>query len=131
MIENYVMMSLPQSVPGLVQSLSVISMNVSSITIQWDRVDCRERNGRIDGYRIVYYPILCSSPNNQVAWTLNGTRDTDRVFSINGVPPRTSYTFEVQALNNYINMRGPSALYTANTTAPQGRLNYFNMEYAE
>ena len=115
------MISLPQSAPGLVQSLSVISMSVSSITIQWDRVDCRERNGRIDGYRIVYYPILSSNPNDRVPRTLVGTRDTDRVFSVNGLPPRTSYTFEVQASNNYINMHGPPAFCTANTTAPQGR----------
>ena len=118
------MMFLPQSAPGFVQSLGVISMNVTSITISWDRVDCRERNGRIDGYRVVYYPKLCSNPNNRVARTLVGTRDTDRVFSINGLPPRISYTFEVQASNNYIDMYGPPAFYTTNTTAPQGRFTW-------
>ena len=109
------------SAPGLVQSLSVSSVNVTNITIRWDRVDCQERNGRIDSYRLVYYPTLSSNPSDQVAQTLVGTGDNDRMFSITGLPPRTSYTFEVQASNTHIDACGPRAFYTANTTAPQGK----------
>ena len=104
------------------QSLRVSSENITGITIRWDRIDCQERNGHIDNYRVVYYPS--SDPSDRVARTLVGTEYNDRVFSINGLPPRTSYTFEVQASNPFIDMRGPPAFYTANTTAPQGRCNY-------
>ena len=104
------------------QSLGVSSVNITGITIQWDRVNCLERNGHTDSYRIVYYPT--SNPNDQTARTLLATGDNERVFSINGLPPRTSYTFQVQASNSIIDMRGPPAFYTANTTAPQGRCIY-------
>ena len=104
------------------QSLSVTSVNVTGITIRWDRVNCLERNGHIDAYRVVYYPS--SDPSDQVVRTVVGTEYNDRVFSVNGLPPRTSYTFEVQASNPNIDMRGPPAFYIANTTAPQGRCSY-------
>jgi hypothetical protein len=94
-------------------------VNVSNITIQWDRVDCQERNGHTDGYRIVYYPTF--DPNDRVARTLAGTEDSDRMFSITGLPPLTNYTFEVQGSNPNIDLRGPPAIYTASTTASQGK----------
>ena len=100
------------------QSLTTNSVNVTNITIQWDRVDCKERSGRTDGYRVVYYPT--SNPSDAIARTLAGTEDNNRMFSITGLPPRTSYTFEVQASNPEIDVRGPPAFYTANTTVPQG-----------
>ena len=100
------------------QSLNASSVNVTNITIQWDRVDCQERNGRTDGYRLVYYPT--SNPSDQVARILGGSED-ERIFSITSLPPRTSYAFEVQAINPNIDVRGPPAFYTASTTAPQGK----------
>ena len=104
------------------QSLTVSSVNVTSITIRWDRVDCQERNGHTDGYRIVYYPTL--SPSDRIAQTSVGTEDSDRMFSITGLPPRTNYTFEMQAVNPNLDARGPPAFYTASTTAPQGKCKY-------
>ena len=104
------------------QSLSVSSVNVTGITIRWDRVDCVERNGHTDSYRVVYYPT--SNPSDAVPQTLIGTEDNDRMLSVNGLPPRTSYTFEVQASNPNIDVRGPPAFYTTVTTAPQGRCIY-------
>ena len=100
------------------QSLTASSVNVTGITIRWDRVDCQERNGHTDTYRLIYYPV--SDPSDPVARTLVGTGDNNRMFSVTGLPPRTSYTFEVQAGNPVIDARGPPAFYTVNTTAPQG-----------
>ena len=100
------------------QSLTTSSVNITSITIRWDRVDCQERNGYTDGYRIVYYPTL--SPNDDIARTLVGIEESDRMFSITGLPPRTNYTFEVKASNPNADVRGPPAFYIASTTAPQG-----------
>ena len=100
------------------RSLTTSSVNVTNITIQWDRVDCQERNGHTDTYRVIYYPT--SNPSDRVARTLAGTDNNDRMFSASGLPPRTNYTFEVQALNPFLTERGPAAIYTASTTAPQG-----------
>ena len=104
------------------QSLTASSVNVTSITIRWERVDCQERNGLTDSYRVVYYPT--SNPSDRVAQTLAGIQDNDRMFTITGLPPRTSYTFEVQASNPIIDVRGPPAIYTTITTAPQGKHNH-------
>ena len=102
------------------QSLAASSVNVTGISIRWDRVHCQERNGRIDGYRVVYYPTL-SSDNDQIARTIAGTEGSDRMFSITGLPPRTNYTFEVQALNFFLATDSVPVVYTTSTTAPQGK----------
>ena len=123
-------MYLPQSAPGSVQSLTVSSVSVASITIQWGRVNCQECNGHVDDYRVAYYPTFRSNiVGNQVTQTLSGTDDNDRVLSANGLAPRTSYTFDVQASNPHINGRGLPAFITANTTAPQGKCDHNIMEY--
>ena len=38
------------------------------------------------------------------------------------LPPRANYSFTVQAVNPNLDVRGPSAYYTASTTAPQGKI---------
>ena len=108
--------------PGLVQSLSASSVNVTNITIQWDRVDCQERNGLTDSYRIVDYPT--SNPSDRSARTVAGIGDSDRIFTVTGLPPRTSYTFEVQASNPNLDVRGPPATFTISTSAPQSEITH-------
>ena len=108
------------SAPGLVQSLRVGSINVTNITIQWDRVNCVDRNGRIDSYVVFFYPTSNLSEDN--VWTVLGTRDSDRLFNITALPPRTSYTFEVEATNPLIRDPGAVATITVSTTVPRGEL---------
>ena len=103
--------------PGTPQSLRAASTNVTNITIQWDRVDCQERNGGTDSYRVVYYPT--SDPNDRTARTVAGTGDSDRMFAVTGLPPRSNYTFEVQASNVGLDVRGTAATFTVSTTPPQ------------
>ena len=105
--------------PGIPEELQTVSVSVTNITIQWDRVNCRDRNGHTDSYRVVSYPTL--SPNDRVAQRVVGTEGNDRMFSITGRPPRTNYTFEVQAVNPNLDVSGPPAFYTESTTAPQGK----------
>ena len=83
--------------PGTPEALQTVSVSVTNITIQWDRVNCRVQNGHTDSYRVVSYTTL--NPNDRFARTVVGTENSDRTFSITGLPPRTSYTFEVQASN--------------------------------
>ena len=83
-------------------------------------MDCQERNGETDTYRIVDYPTL--DPGDRSARSIAGIGDSDRMFTVTGLPPRTSYTFEVQASNPGLDVRGAPATLTVNTTAPQSVL---------
>ena len=121
-LKTIIKMSPPCTAPGLVQSLNASSVNVTNITIQWDRVDCQERNGEIDSYRVVYYPTL--EPSDRSARTVTGTGDSDRIFTFTGLPPRTSYTFEVQASNTILDVRGARATFTISTSAPQSETTH-------
>ena len=105
--------------PGLVQSLRVGSVDVTNITILWDRVNCVDRNGRTDSYFVIFYPTL--NPSDRNGQTITGTGDSDRIFSLTGLPPRTNYTFEVEASNPLIRDPGAIATITASTTVPQGK----------
>ena len=116
--------------PGMPEELQTVSVNVTNITIRWDRVNCRDRNGHTDSYRVVFYPTLSTDTSDRVARTVVGVEDNQRMFSVTGLPPRTSYTFEVQASNPNIDASGPPANITVNTTAPQGKCNQIMM-YAE
>ena len=81
-----------------------------------------DRNGRIDSYFVIFYPT--SNPSDRNAQTVIGTGDSDRMFSLTGLPPRTNYTFEVEASNPLIRDPGAIATVTASTTVSLGELNY-------
>ena len=102
----------------MVQSLRVGSVDVTNITIEWDRVDCLERNGRIRSYDVFFYPT--SNPSDRDVQTV--LENSDRTFSITARPPRTSYTFKVEANNPLAEDRGAVATITVNTTGPRGEL---------
>ena len=103
------------------------SVSVTNITIQWDRVNCQERNGGIDSYRVVHYPT--SNFNVRTGRTVSGTGDSDRMFGVTGLPPRANYTFEVQASNTLLDQRGTAATITVSTAAPQSELPNFLLQY--
>jgi hypothetical protein len=101
--------------PGMPQSLITTSVSVSNITIQWDRVNCQERNGPTDSYN-----ANSSERHSQI---VIGTRDGDRILTVSGLPPRTNYTFEVQASSPVINVHGAFATITVSTTPPESEKN--------
>ena len=100
------------SAPGLVQSLRVSSVNVTNITIQWDCVNCQQRNGPIGNYRV--------SVNGEGVSRVIPRLVSSRMFTITGLPPRTSYTFQIMAVNTVLFVFGEAATLTVNTLAPQG-----------
>ena len=105
--------------PGAPESLRVGSVDVTNITIEWDRVNCLERNGNTDSYVVFFYPTL--NPSERRAQTVTGTEDSNRMYSVNALPPRTSYTFEVEAKNPLVRDPGALATITVSTTAPQSK----------
>ena len=81
---------------------------------------CQDRNGRTHGYKVVYRSS--ADPNTIIdALIIAGTEDSDRIFSATGLPPRSSYIFQVQASNAVLNVNGATgSLNVISTTAPQG-----------
>ena len=72
------------------------SVTSSSITVQWGRVSCIDRNSEITGYTVRYGQT--GSTTNDMS--VSGTSDSDRMFTASGLIPRTSYTFEVAAVSS-------------------------------
>ena len=99
----------------MVQSLRVSSVNVTNITIKWDRVNCQQRNGPTDAYRVSVNGLGVS-----MFTVVSVTSKEARMFSVTGLAPRTSYTFEVQAVNQALFVLGEAATLSVNTSAPQG-----------
>ena len=90
------------------------------MTIQWDRVNCVERNGHVNSYFFFFYPT--SNPSRVNGRTVLGTEDSYRMLSITALQPLTSYTFEVEALNSRVRDPGAIATISVSTTAPQSKI---------
>ena len=97
-------------------NLVVASTTPTSITITWGRVPCEDRNVEITQYSGRY------GPNNNLPIYVIGT--SNRMFTATGLIPRTSYTFEVEAVHlSLITIQvfqGPSATVTGTTAVPTG-----------
>ena len=76
-------------------SVMMSSVTSSSITVQWDRVSCIDRNSEITGYTVRYGQ---TGSTTTVMELVSGT--SDRMFTASGLIPRTSYTFEVAAVSS-------------------------------
>ena len=88
------------SVPsGMPQPLMMLQRNDSSITVQWDRVSCIDRNSETTGYT-VRYGQTGSTTTVTVMDSVSGTSDSDRMFTASGLMARTNYTFEVAAVSS-------------------------------
>ena len=89
-------------------------VNDREITIQWESVECSQRNGEIIGYNVTYYPAGENSmPNSMV------TQASDSTFFAMDLVFNTTYVFEVQAINSY--GTGPPANANVRTSILQGR----------
>ena len=82
----------PSAVPT---SVSVSEVTSSSITVQWEAVDCIHRNGDITGYS-VRYEVQGSGSTQTVSVSGGGATMT----TISGLTSSTTYTIEVAAVNN-------------------------------
>ncbi len=71
-------------------------MGVTIITIEWNEVECADRNGNITSYNVRYGPSSIPSSNKSVE-TINDPNS--RTFSVGGREIGTSYSFEVAAVD--------------------------------
>ena len=108
--------TLPTAPSGQVKNLVVSFSNSTFITIQWDRVDCIERNSVITGY-VVNYGIGSLS----VVVIVSGTNMREYTFS--NLIPRTQYTFQVVPISN--NGNGPSQAILVTTDSSTGVCSVF------
>ena len=73
------------------------SVTSSSITVQWGRVSCIDRNSEITGYTVRYGQ---TGSTTTVMESVSGTSDSDRMFTASGLIALTNYTFEVAAVSS-------------------------------
>ena len=71
------------------------SVTSSSITVQWGRVSCIERNSEITGYTVRYGQ---TGSTTTVMESVSGI--SDRMFTASGLIPCTNYTFEMAAVSS-------------------------------
>ena len=88
-IVSYIVFSTaPTGSPTIIMS----SSTRDTITVQWEEVDCIDRNGLIIGYRI---RAMTSEEDDRFE-----TVDDVREATISGLTPSTEYTVSVAAMNN-------------------------------
>lgn len=79
---------------GIPKFLSSSPHNVTSMTVQWGELPCRDRNGEIAGYVVKYIFSSVIPPHFQ---TITVPASSGRSLIVGGLLPRTSYTFSVRA----------------------------------
>jgi hypothetical protein len=96
---------------GTPQNLHIISIDDTTIAIEWEPVECRHWNGEITGYKVTYY--------HGAEMMTQMLPELDHTFTATGLLFSTMYTFEVVALSRQ-HEAGPSANATKNTSGLQG-----------
>ena len=90
---------------GVPQAVLAVAIDNDAIFVQWDRIDCIERNSEITGYTICYAPSGGVSSDI----TILGTTRSDRTFTITGLDVFTTYTVMV-AVDSREMTRGPFSI---------------------
>ncbi len=92
-----------------------VTAGVTNISIQWNEVDCVERNGEISDYSVRY------GLNSSMSQEINVT---NRSFSIDRLQIRTSYSFEVAAVNISHGVGAYSSAVIGTTVVPNGKQSH-------
>ena len=78
---------------GVPEAVLAVATGSTSISVQWDRVSCIDRNSEITGYTLRY------APSGDVMHIMGTTR-SDRAYTISGLNEATIYTIMVAADTN-------------------------------
>ncbi len=98
-------------------------MRVTTITIEWNEVECADHNGDITSYSVRYGPSSTPSLNRSVE-TISDPNS--RTFSVGGLLIRTNYCFEVAASNRHgIGPYSTNRMVT--TPVPSGKYTLLNL----
>ena len=100
--------------PGPSPSLSVLFVNLTTVTISWSHLQCIEMNGVINFYRVEYGHDLSTE---RVLARVNVDMN---VFTADKLDPNTNYKFQVRAINEN-DMSGPPNISIVTTPSPEGK----------
>ena len=87
-------------------------------------MECQLRHGDINSYKITYITVTESGNIMAINTTVivNGTGDSERIFTAVGLQPRTTYRFEVRAINSALtNSLSMPAVIRDTTLVPSGK----------
>ena len=80
-------------------------------------MECSQRNGRIDGYRLSYYPTL--NKDDMESILINGSNTN--TFTIVGLQPSTEYILNLTALGRNYTLPGNETSVSESTLMPEGK----------
>ncbi len=102
---------------GAPQDLTTTDVDFTNVTIEWDPVECSQRNGEIDGYRLIYYPTMNSDDNESIL--IDGSNTN--TFTIIGLQPRVNYTLILRAVGGNYTLAGEMEIReSVETSMPHG-----------
>ena len=93
--------------------------------MQWQRVNCSERNSEITYYLLQYSLSLAGSDIIKEEEIL-GTDNSNRTYTANRLKPLSEYIFTIAAVNSG-GQRGPNTTVTATTSVPESKINNYNV----
>ena len=79
-------------------------------------MECSQRNGEIDGYRLIYYPTMNSGDNESIL--IDGSNTN--TFTIVGLQPRVDYTLNLGAVGRDYTFFDEESSKTVQTSVPPG-----------
>ena len=114
--------SLTAAPSGIVASLRVTATSTTSVTIEWGRVPCRDRNAEITHYTVIHIPVSGGEEVDILSSDVSSTNE----LPITGLIPRTAYTVQVRADHFRFSMGSTlpgtmRATVTAATSVPEGK----------
>ena len=83
---------------GMVQDLIATEVNSTAITLEWDQVNCVNRNSRITGYNVTSLFVLTDHDSTTIVYDHELLGSSNMTFTLGGLVPRSNYTFSVSAL---------------------------------
>ena len=101
---------------GAPQGLNITHFDFTNVTIEWDPVECSQRNGEIDGYRLIYYPTMNSGDNESIL--IDGSNTN--TYTVVGLQPRVGYTLVLGAVSGNYTLFGPVSSRMVQTSVPPG-----------
>ena len=103
---------------GAPQGLNITHFDFTNITIQWDPVECSQRNGEIDGYRLIYYPQTMDIGDNESILIDGSNINT---YTVVGLQPRVGYILKLGAVGGNYTLFGPESTRMEETLVPPGK----------
>ena len=105
--------------------VQAVPQSSTSIALSWDQPELDDRNGRITGYRIRYYPMGNDSDANSVMVNVSSTE-----FA--GLEKYTYYCFKVAARSHFSprdgrDVYGPDSKADCKQTNEDGNLTTFRL----